>query len=129
MIGNFSDDFGDLYVFFDEGDVENLGEGPVTGRVVDIDNSDLGSGSLEVVYEEDLHGSRPLVGRKHDGYVGDVTVVLEDTVYGKLVDGEAYTGSVGRYNSVPARSEIALVPAGSDRYQEVLEEFDNMEIV
>ena len=129
MIGNFSDDFGDLYVFFDEGDVENLDEGPVTGLVADIDNPDLGPASLEVVYDESLHGSRPLIGREQDDSVGDVQVVIEDKVYGELVDGEAYTGSVGRYNSVPARSEIALVPAGSDQYQDVLEELDDMEFI
>lgn len=126
MIGNFSDDFGDLYVFFNEGEIEGLEDESVTGYLADIGNPEL-TGSVEVVYDETLHGSRPLVGRESNGSLGDVKVVIEDNVYGKLVDGEVYSGSVGKYNSVPGRAEVALVPNDAAEHQELLEDIEALE--
>lgn len=126
MIGNFSDDFGDLYIFFDEGEIEGLENGAVTGYLADIDNPEL-AGRVEVVYDETMHGSRPLVGREPNSSLGEVQVVIEDKVYGKLVDGEAYSGSVGRYNSVPSRAEVALVPEDAEEHQDLLEEIEALE--
>ena len=128
MIGNFSDDYGDLYVFFDEGDVENLDQGPVRGAVADIDNPGLEAGSIEVVYNEGLHGSRPLIGREQGDSIGEFQVVIEDSVYKELVDGEVYCNSVGKYNSVPSDAEIALVPCGEEDYEGLLEDLEALEL-
>ena len=127
MIGNFSDDYGDLYVFFDEGEIEVLDDGSISGYLTDIDNPDLGSGSVEVVYNENLHGSRPLVGRESDGSIGDFQVVIEDRVYDRIVDGGVYSGSVSRYNSVPSRAELVLVPDEAEKHQSLLKELEALE--
>ncbi|WEL23771.1 hypothetical protein [Candidatus Nanohalovita haloferacivicina] len=115
MIANFSDDTGELYVFFDEGELENLDEGPVTGSVADADNRDLGAGDMYVSYEEDLHFQRPVVGREvENGDIGDFEVVLGENVYDKLLDGEVYEFPGGRYHSIPQGAEVKLMPYGEN---------------
>ncbi|QKQ97955.1 hypothetical protein GKQ38_00255 [Candidatus Nanohaloarchaea archaeon] len=128
MIGNFSDDFGDLYVFFDEGEVENLESGPVTGTVVDADSPDLSAGSIEVVYEPDLQCSRPLAGRENEeGSVGEFQVVVGENTYNDLLDGEAYSSPAGDYQSLPSDADIRMMPPGeTGDLDYLLEELDEL---
>lgn len=128
MIANFSDDTGELYVFFDEGELENLDqETDIEGTVTDADNQDLGTGDMYVGYEENLHFHRPVVGRdSENGEVGDFEVVVGEHVYDKLLDGEVYEFPGGRYHSIPKGAEVKLMPngekAGLDTLYSELEE-------
>ena len=128
MIGNFSDDLGDLYVFFDDGEVESLESGPVTGAVVDADSPDLEPGSIEVSYDQDTRLQRPVVDRYSGECVGDFKVVIGEEVYDSLIKGEVYDRPAGKYDGVPHGADVQLLPDGeTGGFNQLVEELDELE--
>ena len=100
----------DLYVFFEEGDLEELEQGLVEGVVEDSSRPSLGDGDLVFRYLGDMHSSRPGVATYEGDGVSDVEVVIDDSVYGDLVGGEVYDGGVGDYHEIPGDATVRFFP-------------------
>jgi len=103
----------DLYVFFEEGDLEALEDGSVDGVVEDSSRPSLGDGELVFRYEVDMHSSRPGVATYEGEGVPDLEVVVDDSVYGNLVDGEVYDSGVSDYHEIPGDATVRFFPPGS----------------
>ena len=110
MIANLDGDGSDLWVFLEEGDIELLGNEYLTGEVKDRGRPQSEPGELEIYYDTGFHGSRPSVGRMSSDGVDDIEIVMGDTPYSDLADGEAYQNSAGQYHSMPSSSRIMLFP-------------------
>lgn len=102
----------DLFVFFEEGDLEALRQGSVEGLVYDSEDPGVLSGEALVRYEEDTHGSRPGVARYSGEGVDDVEVVLGDSVLDSLEEGGVYSDGVSDYQEVPSDAAVKFFPPG-----------------
>ncbi|PSH01030.1 MAG: hypothetical protein BRC30_00425 [Nanohaloarchaea archaeon SW_7_46_7] len=100
----------DLYVFFEEGDLERLEQGLVKGVVEDSSRPSLNEGDLVFRHVDDMFSSRPGVATYEGAGVSDVEVVIDDSVYNNLVDGEVYEGGVGDYQEIPRDASVRFFP-------------------
>jgi hypothetical protein len=103
----------DLYIFFEEGDLEALRQGSVEGLVYDSESPGVLSGEALVRYEEGFHGSRPGVARyPGEEAVDDVEVVFGEGVLDSLEDGSVYSDGVSEYEEVPSDAAVKFFPPG-----------------
>jgi hypothetical protein len=126
MIVNFADDVDNLYIFLEDGDVEEIEDG-VTGPVLDTDRPHFGPGELDVSYDDNVHISRPQIGREVvDGRsIDNFEVVVGDDVYSSLRDDEVYHGRVGSYQDLSSAGKIWFFPVEDRGGYEYL--FDKLE--
>lgn len=102
----------DLYVFFEDGDLEQLEDGDLDGVVENSEDSSVDEGDILFRYEEDLFSSRPGVARYEDDGVPDLEVVIDEGVYSNLVDGEIYDNGVSDYQELPSDATVRFFPPG-----------------
>jgi len=102
----------DLYVFFEQGDLEELEDGNLDGVVENSEDPDLGEGEILFRYEEDMYSSRPGVARYENGGVPDLEVVVDDGIYSNLVEGEVYDNGVSDYQELPSDAVVRFFPPG-----------------
>lgn len=113
MIVNFADDVDNLYIFLEDGDVEEIEDG-VAGPVLDTDRPHFRPGEFEVNYEDEAHFLKPQIGREpsEEELVDDFEVVISDNIYDSLREGDVYHSRVGPYQDLSSAGKVWFFPAG-----------------
>lgn len=121
MIGNFrSED--DLFVFLEDGDLEGLEVEDLEGCLIDPVNPGRASGELVLRYDGVNSHSRPGVAVYDNSGVSDVEVVIGESDYHKLVDGDVYDDGIGSYQELSQKNDFRIVPSEArNGYQSLYE--------
>jgi len=112
----------DLYVFFEDGELEELEkEGSLDGVVEASEDPGFSEGDILFRYEEDMYSSRPGVAvydsEDPDSIHGseyDIEVVINDRIYSTLEDGEVYDNGVDNHQEVSSDAEVMFFPEGQE---------------
>lgn len=120
MRANFQRDAGDLWIFIENGDVEEIEEGIETD-IQDLSNSDLDEGRIHVSYDPEYSMTQPGVARSN----GDLDVIIGDSVYNRLLSGGSYTGRAGEYQELHQDSYVRILAEEEmEGYEDMFEELE-----